>query len=243
MRIPILLFLTLSSLFMSCNKSVKETRKFDLDSHSFLFFNEGSYWVYEDAETNIFDTVTLVEVEQGYKDDKDGDDYVEYRIDKYWSSANQHFFTRTSQDTSIYIFNSQFKHFENRDIFKFTNKYHTYYSDVEKEDQYADNYFYIDEVKPNMTVAGVTGFGKAIMTNADVIVVADSVFDLSGNFVELDTIYNELGQYIGIDSVLIDTAFGAKTTYVSGIGMVQHVITADTTEINLRAFYLAPDSE
>ena len=162
MRIPILLFLTLSSLFISCNESKKTIRKFDLDSHSFLFFNEGSYWVYEHSD-NYFDTIRLVEVEQGYKDDKSGDDYVEYRIDKYWSSANQHFFTRTSVDTSIYIFSSQFKHFENRDIFKFTNKFHTYYSDVEKPDEYADNYFFIDQVNAGIEINGNTHYGKSLL--------------------------------------------------------------------------------
>lgn len=240
MRIPILLFLTLFSLFVSCNKSTKNTRKFDLDSHSFLFFNEGSFWVYAHSE-NFLDTITLVEVEQGYKDDKDGDDYVEYRIDKYWSSANQHFFTRTSTDTSIYIFSAQQKFFEHRDIFKFTNKYHTYYSDVEKPDDYVDPYFFIDEISANININGVSHFGKTLLTQPTVILVPDTVYDNFGNFIGYDTLYNEIGEFIGYDSSLVSTNFGAKTTYVDGIGMIQHISNTDSIwDITLQAYYLAP---
>ncbi len=240
MRIPILLFLTLSLLFVSCNKSTKQTRKFDLDSHSFLFFNEGSFWVYEN-ENNILDTITLVEIEQGYKDDKDGKDYVEYRIDKFWSSANQHFFTRTSQDTSIYIFSSQFKHFENRDIFKFTSKFHTYYSDIEKPDEYSDNYFFIDKIKQNLFYNGFSGYGKVIQSQSDISVVPDSIYDSSGNFLYLDSIFNSSGDFLGIDSTIISTDFGTQTTYINGIGMVEYIDNVDTTELKLKAFYLAPE--
>ena len=238
MRIPILLFLTFFSLFVSCNKSKKNIRKFDLDSQSFLFFNEGSYWIYEHSD-NYRDTVTLVEVETGYKDDKNGDDYVEYRIDKYWSSANQHYFTRTSEDTSIYIYSSQFKRFEYRDIFKFTNKYHTYYSDVEKPDEFADPYFFIGETNANIVVNGVNHYGKSILTQANVISVPDSILDLSGNFVSYDSIFVD-DQFIKLDSHLIAPTYGARTTYIDGIGMVEHDDIANAWDIKLIGYYLAP---
>lgn len=241
MRTPILLFLTLFSLFVSCNKSIKQTRKFDLDSHSFLFFNEGSFWVYVDHDGGI-DTITLVEVEQGYIDDKDGNDYVEYRIDKYWSSANQHFFTRESQDTTIYVFDSQFNIYKYRDIFKFTNKFHTYYSDVEKPDNFVDHNFFIDEINANININGVKHFGKSILTQASVINVPDSILDGSGNFIGYDTLFNAGGEVIGYDSSLVSTNFGAKTTYVDGIGMIQHINNTDSLwQITLQSYYLAPE--
>lgn len=240
MRIPILLFLTLSSLFISCNKSIKETRKFDLDSHSFLFFNEGSYWVYAHSE-NIIDTVTLLEVEQGYIDDKDGNDYVEYRIDKYWSSANQHFFTRTSTDTTIRVFSHQFKKMEYRDIFKFTNKYHTYYSDVEKPEDFVDENFFIDQIEENININGVNHYGKSILGRPSVKNVPDTIYDAFGMFQGYDTIFDTGGNVIGYDSSLVSTNYGTKTTYVDGIGMIQHINNSDSLwQITLQAYYLAP---
>lgn len=238
MRVPILLFLTFFSLFVSCNKSKKDIRKFDLDSNSFLFFNEGSYWIYEHSD-NYKDTITLVDVETGYKDDKNGDDYVEYRVDKYWSSANQHYFTRASVDTSVYIYSSQFKKYEYRDIFKFTNKYHTYYSDIEKPEEFVDQHFFIAEVNANIVINGVTHYGKSMLTNASVINIADSILDASGNFLSYDSIF--VGdQFVAVDSHLVAPSFGAKTTYVDGIGMIQHADIDNDWDITLTGYYLAP---
>ena len=40
------------------------------------------------------------------------------------------------------------------------------------------------------------------------------------------------------------TAYGAKTTYIDGIGMVQHINNIGSNwELNLVAYYLAPDSD
>ncbi len=239
MRIPILLFLTLLSLFISCNDSTKDIRKFDLDSQSFLFFNEGSYWVYLDKD-NVVDTITLVEVDQGYKKDRNGDDYVDYRIDKYWSSANQHFFTRASRDTTVFLFDSQYKKYEFRDVFAYKNKYHTYFSDIEDRERFLNFDFYLERTYPNMIVNGFTGFGKEIFIGASFYVEPDSILN-KNNILVPDTIFDYLGQYVGIDSTVYAFNQSAEIAYIENIGMVRYTDVDNDTEIKLIGYYLAPE--
>lgn len=162
MRITFLLFLTLSSFLISCEDETTDLRKFGLDSHDYFFYNPGSYWVYK-RDDDKFDTIRLIDVETSIVTDYKGDQEAEYRVDKFWSTANEEYFERTSKDSIIWVYNKNSGSTEIREIFKYTSKFHTFYSNFFNGDGYVDGICYVKaqgdstylgEVYPTKTYIG-----------------------------------------------------------------------------------------
>lgn len=204
MRITILLFLTISSFLISCDGDKTYVKKFDLDSRDYMFFNEGSYWIYERHDEEI-DTIQLVKVEISEVLDYKGDQMTERRVDTYWSTAEKQLFKRTSKDTVIKVFDKVLGKKVEREIFRYSSKFHTYYSDYYKSDEYVDQVcFVIDDTDS-------TYFGNIYKTKT---LVADFPYK---------------------EDVAVDPdSTRISVTYAKGLGMTWYKNVTDSTEYALK---------
>ncbi|MGB1219427.1 MAG: hypothetical protein ACPG4W_06595 [Flavobacteriales bacterium] len=175
-----------------------------------MIFNPGSFWIYEDNDGEFL-TLTLQDVEEGIKDANEGDGLSEYRIETYWDSQKEQVFYRRSTDSLVDLL---YLDGGKRDSFKYTWRYGDFFSNLNFDDYFYDNDFFI----LNEDI-GSGAYTKTVST---------------ANFYDIDA---DTGLPIPGTSDITET-----TGYQEGIGMIsyQYVEADSNYSLTLKSYYIQP---